>query len=200
MKRFLLLFAALIICLTGCSSPSAGSSDPAGSASELSSDAAPKILVAYFSRTGNTGELAKTIQSEVGGDLFEIKTVKSYPEEYDAALAEATAEKNDHARPELAVSVEGMESYDILFVGYPIWWGDTPMAVLSFLEGYDLTGKTVVPFCTYGSSGVGNSVNSIRASASGATVLDGFGIAGSEAGAAGEAVRKWLETLALTGR
>lgn len=200
MKRFLILFTALIISLTGCSSPSAGSSDPAGSASQPSSAASPKILVAYFSRTGNTGKLAETIQSDVGGDLFEIKTVKTYPEEYDAALAEATEEKNNHARPELAVSVEGMESYDILLVGYPIWWGDTPMAVLSFLESYDLTGKTVVPFCTYGSSGAGNSVNSIRASASGAAVLDGFGIVGSEAGAAGDAVHQWLETLSLTGR
>ena len=200
MKRFLLLFTALVICLTGCSSPPAGSGNPTGSTSQPSSAASPKLLVAYFSHTGNTRKLAETIQSEVGGDLFEIKTVKSYPEEYDAALAEATEEKNNHARPELAVSVEGMESYDILLVGYPIWWGDTPMAVLSFLESYDLTGKTVVPFCTYGSSGTGNSVSSIRASASGAAVLDGFGIAGSEAGTTKEAVRQWLETLALTGR
>lgn len=168
------------------------SSEESGEAGEM------KVLVAYFSRTGNTGRIAEMIHETAGGDLIEIKTANAYPEDYDAALAQATEERNNNARPELAATEENIGDYDVIYLGYPIWWGDTPMAILSFLESFDSTGKVIVPFCTYGSSGFGNSVTSIQSSAPDATILEGFGVAGAEAKDAGEAVREWLGSLNLT--
>ena len=81
-----------------------------------------KILIAYYSKTGNTRSVANEIQKNVGGDLFEIKTTHSYPEEYQATTAQAKNEKNNNIRPQLAAKVPNMNSYDVIFVGYPIWW------------------------------------------------------------------------------
>lgn len=110
-------------------------------------------MIAYFSRSGNTKQIADMLHEQLGGDMFRIETTIPYSEDYDTALNKAQEEQRINARPALTAHVDNMDDYDIVFVGHPIWWGDTPMAMLTFLEGYDFSGKTVIPFCTYGSSG-----------------------------------------------
>lgn len=107
-------------------------------------EASGKILVAYFSYQGHTANVAREIAAQTGGDLFEIKPAMPYPG-YDECLDVAKAEKNNNARPSIDGRVENMADYDVVFVGYPIWWYDAPMIVLSFLESYDFSGKTVIP-------------------------------------------------------
>lgn len=211
MKKILPLFLSVILLtLTACSggsetNPAPGNSQPNATGE---STAAPfpslggenqKILVAYYSRSGNTEQIANRIQAETGGDLFRIETAESYPENYDDILAEAREEQGRDARPELAGAVEHMNNYTVIFLGYPIWWDEAPMAVLTFLESYDLAGKTIIPFCTYGSSGFGNSVERLNHSAPNSSFLEGFGIESSQAATAGEAVADWLDRLDFTG-
>lgn len=157
-----------------------------------------KVLIAYFTRTGNTRQIAELIQEQTGGDLFQIETERSYSGDYDTVLDEASKEQSENARPALSGSIENMGDYDTVFIGYPIWWSDTPMAVLTFLESYDFSGKTVVPFCTHGGGGSGRSFSSVSGSAAGATVLEGFSIAGSSAEGAQEQVSDWLEGLNIS--
>ena len=107
-------------------------------------------LVAYFSWSGNTAQMAQMIQTETGGDLFEIQPAVPYTGDYDTLLDVAQQEQRENARPELASQVENWDSYDVVFVGYPDWWSDAPMLIYSFLESYDWNGKTLVPFCTSG--------------------------------------------------
>lgn len=102
-------------------------------------------LVAYFSWSGNTRTVAEKIQAQTGADIFEITTVNSYSDDYDTVLNEAQAEQRENARPELSGHVENMAGYDVVYLGYPNWWGDMPMALYSFLEAYDLSSKTIVP-------------------------------------------------------
>ena len=111
-----------------------------------------KVLIAYFTRSGNTERIAGIISEKTGGEEVRLETVKAYPEDYNSILNEAMEEKNSNARPELKTKIAHMEDYDTVFVGYPIWHGDTPMAIRTFLEEYDFTGKKVIPFCSSGSS------------------------------------------------
>ena len=164
------------------------------------------ILVAYFSlageqygvgviEEGNTAVIAKMIAEQTGADVFEIEAVNAYPETYDGLLDVSRQEMSDNARPEIAGMVDNMEDYDIVFVGYPNWWGDMPMIVYNFLESYDFSEKTVIPFCTHGGSGLSGTESTI-ADITGAEMMDGFDIAGEAAqnqrDKAGEAVTEWL--------
>ena len=133
-----------------------------------------RILIAYFSWSGHTRQVAEQIQKEVGGDIFEIKTVKTYPNEHNAASEVAKKELDAQARPELKDTISNMADYDVIILGYPIWWYTAPMAVNTFLESYDMTRKVVVPFCTSGGYGVEKSVGDIRKAAGKAEVLDGL--------------------------
>ena len=166
------------------------------------------ILVAYFSRAdenysvgtievGNTQILAEYIVDEVGADSFHIETVTPYPADYDECCDVAKQELNDKARPEITSSVD-MEQYDIVFLGYPIWWGDMPMAVYTFMESYDWSGKVVIPFCTHEGSGLSETDSSI-ASVTGAQVLTAIDMRGSTAQALNDdtkqTVRTWLDDL-----
>ena len=166
-------------------------------AEEAETENGQNILIAYFSWSGNTEELAGIIQSETGGELFEIEPAEPYTEDYDALLDQAQQEQQENARPELAVQVENWDSYDVIFVGYPNWWSDAPMAVLSFLESYDCTGKTIVPFNTSGGGGFGNSLASIEESAAGAEILEGFTVAGDNVSSAQADVNEWISSLGL---
>ena len=121
-----------------------------------------KTLVAYFSWSGNTAALAKNIADETGSELFEIKTLKPYTKNYNAVLDVAKKEQNRKARPELANHVQDMAQYDTIFLGYPCWWGNMPMAVFTFLEEYDFSGKRVIPFVTHGGSSFGRSLNDMK--------------------------------------
>ena len=131
------------------------------------------VLIAYFSWSGNTEQVAQIIQQETGGDLFEIAPATPYTNDYNELLDIAQQEQSDNARPELAGQVENWEQYDTIFVGYPNWWSDAPMAVYTFLESYDWDGKTLVPFNTSASGGFGRSLSGLEESASGAAILEG---------------------------
>jgi flavodoxin len=127
-----------------------------------------KCLIAYYSREGNnyvsgsivnlpignTEVIAKMIQEMTEGDLFRIDTVNSYPEDYTETTEVAKKELDDNARPELSNNVKNMDSYNVIFLGYPIWWRTMPMALFTFLEEYDFSGKTIIPFCTHEGSGI----------------------------------------------
>ena len=154
-------------------------------------------LIAYFSWSGNTEQLAQMIQAETGGQLFEIAPATPYTEDYDQLLDVAQQEQGDNARPELAGEVENWDSYSTVFVGYPDWWSDAPMLIYSFLESYDWEGKTLIPFCTSGGSGFGRSLDNLPASAPSATILEGFHVNGSSVDGATEDVAAWLDGLGL---
>ena len=160
----------------------------------------PKVLIAYFSRTGHTEQIAEMIHRQNGGKLFRIETQQPYADDYDAVLAQAQREQRENARPALAAAVERMEDYDIVFIGYPIWWGDTPMAVLTFLENTDFSGKTVIPFCTSGSSSPQASFDRIKNTLPRAGSAAGFWVRGADAAQAGGEVNDWLNSLDLPGR
>lgn len=155
------------------------------------------ILIAYFSWSGNTEAVAGMIQSEVGGDLFEIAPAEPYTDDYDTLLDIARDEQSSGARPALADTVDNWDSYDTVFVGYPNWWSDAPMAVYTFLESYDWTGKTLVPFNTSASGGFGRSLDSIAEIAPGATILEGFTVRASGLDGAEADVSAWLAGLGL---
>ena len=154
-------------------------------------------LIAYFSWSGNTEQLAQMIQAETGGELFEIAPATPYTEDYNTLLDVAQQEQADNARPELAGEVENWDSYSTVFVGYPDWWSDAPMLIYSFLESYDWEGKTLIPFCTSGGSGFGRSLDNLPASAPSATILEGFHVNGSSVDGAAEDVAAWLSGLGL---
>lgn len=223
MKKILLLIAALMIaCLAaGCgdnggkessSSPetkSATISEAKESSGVQGNLAGKRILIAYFSRAdenyrvgyiekGNTRILAEMLAEMTGGELFEIKTVKSYPKEYDTAIEEAKQEKESNQRPEIAGKLPNVQDYDMIFLGYPIWWGDLPMGVYTFLEKEDFTGKTIAPFCTHEGSGMAGTEVFV-AEATKAKMLPGLALEGTVAqnsrDKAKEELSKWLQDI-----
>ena len=168
-----------------------------------------KVLVVFFSRTGenyavgniekgNTHIIAEMIAKESGGKLFRIETVKPYPDEYKVCVEIAKTEKENNARPEVKGDVK-VEDYDIIFLGYPNWWGDMPMAVYTFIEKHDWQGKTVIPFCTHEGSGLGSTGNKIEQACKGSIVQKGLAMRGKTAQNSQEeaqkAVDSWLKSL-----
>ena len=147
--------------------------------------------------TGNTGVVADMIAQATGADLFSIRTVEQYPDTYDATLDQGQQEQSDGARPELATHLENLDSYDTIFLGFPNWWGDMPMAVYTFLDEVDLSGKTVIPFVTSGGSGFSNTISTIQQMEPQATVQEGLSISGSSATGAQQQVESWLSELGL---
>ena len=129
-----------------------------------------KVLIAYYSLSGNTKDVAEAILSKTGGDIFRIETVQSYPEEYRATTAQAKREINEGFRPELKGKIDNIAQYDIIFIGSPNWWGTIAPAVSSFLADYDLKGKTVIPFITHGGGGVQNTITDLTAQCNGCSV------------------------------
>lgn len=165
-----------------------------------------KILIAYYSRkgenylngaivnlpVGNTEVAAKKAQEITSGDLFEICTAKSYPVDYTETTKVAATEKKTNARPELSTHVNNMNQYDTIILGYPNWCGTFPMAVFTFLEEYDFTGKTILPICTHEGSGLSGSERDIRKLCPDAKVLSGLAIRGGSVKSAGDALKSWL--------
>lgn len=165
------------------------------------------MLVAYFSlageqygvgviEEGNTSIIAHMIAEQTGADLFEIEAVTPYPTSHSELLDVSRQEMADNARPQIAGTVDNMDDYDTIFIGYPNWWGDMPMIVYNFLEGYDLSGKTIVPFCTHGGSGLSRTESTI-ADITGGTMKDGLAIPGvtaqNDRDAARSKVAEWLK-------
>lgn len=147
--------------------------------------------------TGNTGVVADMIAQATGADLFSIRTVEQYPDTYDATIDQGQQEQSDGARPELATHLENLDSYDTIFLGFPNWWGDMPMAVYTFLDEVDLSGKTVIPFITSGGSGFSNTISTIQQMEPQATVQEGLSIGASSATGAQQQVESWLSELGL---
>lgn len=202
MKKILavILSVTLIMAFAACSSGTETQQETGGTESQQTQAAAEgdgKTLVAYFSWSGNTKELAEMIQQETGGDIFEIQPETAYTEDYDELLDIAQQEQNENARPSLAAQVENWDQYDTIFVGYPNWWNDAPMVILSFLESYDFEGKKLVPFCTSGGSGFGTSLSTIEGSAEGAEILEGYEVGGSSVSGAADEVAEWIQGLSL---
>lgn len=170
-----------------------------------------KVLIAYFSLVdivpsdadasahatpaiGNTEAVATEIQKQVGGDLFAIQTIKSYPVSHRECSAIAEQEMRDDERPELATYVENMNEYDTIYLGYPIWWYAEPMAIRTFIEEYDFTGKTIIPFCTTLGANITESQENISQIAENATVIEGITVRTGQDDVSDE-INAWLQTI-----
>ena len=154
----------------------------------------PHALVVYFSATGNTEALAQTIAETAGADLAEIIPEEPYTNEdlnYNNDSCRANQELDTDARPAIEALDADVSQYDVILLGYPIWWGQCPPAVRTFLDSYDLSGKTIMPFCTSGSSGIGGSLSKIRELAPDSTVTEGFR---GTASTASEEISEWLDS------
>ena len=155
-------------------------------------------MVAYFSATGTTEGVAENIAAGLNADLYEIVPQEPYTDadlNYNDDDSRSTIEMNDpDARPAISGSVENMEQYDIVFIGYPIWWGEAPRIISTFVESYDFSGKTIVPFCTSGGSGIGSSAEDLEELTSGAEWLSGSRLRGSDSQ---EDVMEWVNGLGL---
>lgn len=168
-----------------------------------------KSLIAYFSRAGNntvgrsienlpvgnTEVAAKMIQKLTGGDIFRIETVNAYPEDYQETTEVAKQELRLKARPELSVHMDNMADYSLIYLGYPNWWGTMPMALFTFLEEYDFSGKIIIPFCTHEGSAMGHSESDIKKVCPDASVLKGLPIPGAKVQRAENDIADWLKTL-----
>ena len=172
-----------------------------------------KTLIAYFSlvdivpegadasahatpEIGNTESAALEIQSQVGGDLFAIKTVQTYPVSHRECSAIAEDEMRSDARPELSTHVENMDDYDTVYIGYPIWWYQEPMAIRTFLEEYDFSGKTIIPFCTTLGAGVEESEDNIKSLCPDSEVYEGLTLYTGR-NTFSEPIAEWLEELGV---
>lgn len=157
-----------------------------------------KILIVYFSHTGNTREIAEQIHKIVGGDIFEIQAAKPYLGDYNAVVKQAKQELDSGYKPELKTKIEDIKPYDLVFIGYPIWFGTFPAPVNTFLSEYDLSGKAIVPFCTHGGGGPGHNVADIAKLCPKSTVFDSFVILGSNAKNSQKEVSEWLRKIGIT--
>lgn len=152
-------------------------------------------LILYFSMSGNTETVANYIHEEIGGDIVKLETVQTYPEDYDELVDYAREEQRDNARPELETTIENIEQYDTIFLGYPNWWGDMPMPIYSFLDQYDLSNKTIVPFTTHGGSGLSGTSANIANEEPDAVVTEGLAINGDAVDDCQDEVNEWLNEL-----
>ncbi len=211
-KIFLLLL--MILTVSGCGGESQDKSpaEPEKKSVEKAptSSANKKILVVYFSRTGeeyaignitkgNTAIVAEYIAQKTGADTFEVKPATPYPDEYEACTEIAKQELESNARPAFAANVDNLAQYDTIFLGYPIWWGAVPRVMMTFLEANDFSGKTIIPFCTHGGSGLAGTEREIADACPNAKVLSGLAIVGKTAQndfpAAQKDVDAWLKDL-----
>ena len=168
-----------------------------------------KVLIAYFSRAdenynvgyikkGNTEIIAEMIAKETKGTMFHIETEAPYPANYMECIDLAKKEMNTHARPAIQGDVN-VEDYDVIFLGYPNWWGEVPMAIYTFIEKHQWQDKTVIPFCTHEGSGLGSTEGKLKKACQGATFLPGLDVQGTIAQksqkTAEQSVKTWLEKL-----
>lgn len=216
---------ALTLCACGADQPNptttpstAPSSTPSASQSESGGQTSGgNVLIVYFTadenrevdavtsaslttvdgvEKGRVRALADMIQAETGGDLFSIQTDVGYSSEGAELINFAANEQNQNARPRLTTSVDNMDDYDTVFLGYPNWWADLPMVVYSFLDEYDLSGKTVIPFCVHNGSRFSRTIETIQEQEPGANVLtDGFTVSERDVTDAASDVAEWLNGL-----
>lgn len=204
LKKILALSCALLIAvtITACGTSESENnieSKQTTEAEETTQAADTNVLVAYFSATGNTKAVAEQIANVTGGELYEIELAEPYTSEdldYNNDDCRANLEMNDDAaRPEIAGAIENIEQYDTIYLGYPIWWGNAPRIMNTFVETYDLSGKTVVPFCTSGGSGISTSVDTLQELAGdGITWMEGQRF---DRGVSEDEISQWIDEMGL---
>lgn len=168
-----------------------------------------KTLIAYFSRAGNnyvsgaiknlkignTEKVARMINDIVESDMFHIETEQEYPSDYSETTDVAKKEQKENARPRIKGHIDNMDEYDTVFIGYPNWWGTCPMAVFSFLDSYELSGKKIVPFCTHEGSGMGRSESDIKKECPESVMKKGLAIHGSTVDSSRRLIESWIKDL-----
>ena len=200
----LCLSVLLLVGLTACSGSSeedratTATSGSESAAQESAGAGESNAAVIYFSATGNTEQVAQTLADKTGAALFELEPEEPYTDadlDYNNDSCRANQEQNDpNARPAIAGDALDLSGYDTIYLCYPIWWGDAPRIISTFLESYDFSGKTIVPFCTSGSSGIGSSATDLEPLAEGAEWLEGRRFA---AGTEADEVMAWVGSLGL---
>ena len=173
--------------------------------SNVSAKDSGKGLIAYFSRAGenynvgylkvgNTAVMAGYIHERLSGsDIFKIEPVVLYPDKYDECTEVAKKEQREHARPAVKTHIADINKYDVIYIGYPIWWGTMPQIMFTFLEEYNLSGKTIIPFCTHEGSSFGSSVNDLKKKCPESKFLDGLAVRGSDVKKAQKEVNAWID-------
>lgn len=205
-KVIILIIALIIVAVTGISIYTLSKDDDNTTTANQQSDNTSvennesdletgNVLIVYFSQTGNTETVANIIHDNVGGDIVKLETTEAYPSDYDELVDYAQQEQQEDAGPELSTVIENIEQYDTIFLGYPNWWGDMPMAIYTFLDTYDLSGKTIAPFITHGGSGLSGTPENIQEEELNATVTEGLAIDGDEASDSSEDIVEWLNSL-----
>ena len=198
MKKLLasILAVMLVMAMTSCSGGNSGASGGDQAAQQNTDD---KSIVVYFSCTGNTKAVAEEIAAQTGSDLHEIVPEEPYTEEdlnYNDDNCRANAEMNDpESRPAISNTIENLSDYDTIYIGYPIWWGSLPRIMNTFFDTYDFSGKTIVPFCTSGSSSISQSVSVIREAEPEAQVKEGLQVSSPGADDSSDEVSRWLEEI-----
>lgn len=170
----------------------------AGFSDDVDASASASIQVFDGEVTGNTGVMAQMIAEASGGELFSIRTAEPYPDDYDEVVEAGQSEKNDGIRPKLSTHIENLDSYDTVFVGFPNWWYGMPMVMYSFFDEYDFSGKTLIPFCTFGGSAFSDAIEEIKDMEPEADVLDGLHIGASSVADAESEVEEWVSKLDLS--
>lgn len=221
MKTILMtLFAALLLAAIGltvaCSSDDSNSNNDNIDVEEVVPGTDHSILVAYFSEPlpndvdaatsasrvhvngdlyGSVQYVATVIGEATGGDMVRIQTAQPYPGNYDALAAQANQERQNNIYPELATNIENFENYDVIFVGYPIWWYQMPMAMYTFFDTYDFNGKTIIPFSTHGGSGWSGSLGDIAELEPNATIVTGYSISRNNTATSRNGTLDWLREI-----
>jgi flavodoxin len=156
-----------------------------------------KVLVSYFSYSGNTQKVAQQIQNLTDGDIFRIEPVNDYPASYQEVLDIAKKEIRSGEKPELKDMLYSLEQYDLIFIAYPNWRNTYPAPVATFLSAYNFNGKSIIPFCTHGGGGTGHSVSDIAKQCPGAEIMKEFSINGYAVGENNIEIEKWINNLKI---
>lgn len=160
----------------------------------IDANSGASIVVKNKDVLGNMQYMAMTIQEAIGGELFRIETTEEYPLEHETLVNQAKEEQNEDARPELATHIENVEQYNIIFLGYPNWWGDMPQPLYTFLEEYDFSAKTIIPFNSHGGSGFSNTIEEIKKLQPNATVKDdGLSISRNDVADSEQEITDWAK-------
>ena len=211
MKKFLSMSLMLVLAISfaACTGEKDKTKEPinppitennssANNETEAKDTKSHKILVAYFSATNTTKRVAQDIADSLNADIFEIDPSNPYTSadlNYSNNNSRTSIEMNDEtARPDIANTIENIEQYDTVFIGYPIWWNEAPRIINTFLESYDFTGKTIIPFCTSGGSGINHSVSNLKKSYNHLKWEDGKGFNGSSSK---EDIAEWANSFNL---
>lgn len=185
-----MMFLSVAACGNNVSDTGSSSAQP-----KAEKKAPAKVLVAYYSYSGNTQAVARQIAKATGGDLFEIQTVQTYPQGYNDLINQAKKEINAGYKPELKGAIPDLTKYDVVFIGSPNWWGTFAPAVGSFLEKVELKGKTVAPFFTHGGGGMQHCESDMQKALPGVKMVPGITFSGRPSGAPQGTLDKWVETV-----